>query len=350
MSWFKRGHSESGKSRQSSDTASCNSNDSLEGQGRTRRDTDPATCLEVFRNHWEQAYGIISSRLDPDTGKSTPDEIDAVSSNFEQMVTLLAEEEGEGGQGMPGPILHYLLEHEILEKFCGWCHRNYDDTGKLIKEQLRMFEHLISQSHQLLLIHKPVIRPLLNLLAYCADGSPSAEIEPSLVLVLHQICISISKESVILESFFKMNADHGPTKFLIFSLLIPYLHRDKALGQQARDALLLIMALSSKHPHIGKYIAENSDFCPVSTCNFINLSCNTTKPTNDFCGLRRLRSAWASTLSDQSSLYALQVPKDSRFHYADSEDLSDRADAQADLRWAHRSFCWFCHAAAHFLL
>lgn len=261
MSWFKRGRSESGKSRQSSDTASCNSDEIHDG--RMRRDTDPDTCLQVFCNHWEQAYKVISSKMDPSNGKSTPDEIDAVSSNFEQMVTLLAEEEGEGGQGMPGPILHYLLEHEILEKFCGWCHRNYDDTGKLIKEQLRMFEHLISQSHQLLLIHKPVIRPLLNLLAYCADGCCSEEIEPSLVLVLHQVCISISKQTVILESFFNMNADHGPTKFLIFSLLIPYLHRDKAIGQQARDALLLIMALSSKHPHIGKYIAENSDFCPV---------------------------------------------------------------------------------------
>ena len=29
---------------------------------------------------------------------------------------------------------------------------------------------------------------------------------------------------------------------------------------------------------------------------------------------------------------------------------SDRPDAQTDLslRWAHRSFCWFCHEAAHF--
>ena len=24
-----------------------------------------------------------------------------------------------------------------------------------------------------------------------------------------------------------------------------------------------------------------------------------------------------------------------------------RAGAQADLRWAHMSVCWFCHAAAH---
>ena len=38
------------------------------------------------------------------------------------------------------------------------------------------------------------------------------------------------------------------------------------------------------------------------------------------------------------------------FLHADSEDLSDWADAQADLslRWTQRSFCWFCHEAAHF--
>ena len=42
------------------------------------------------------------------------------------------------------------------------------------------------------------------------------------------------------------------------------------------------------------------------------------------------------------------------FLHADSEDSdqtgrSDWADTQADLsiRWAHMSFCWFCHEAAH---
>ena len=36
------------------------------------------------------------------------------------------------------------------------------------------------------------------------------------------------------------------------------------------------------------------------------------------------------------------------FLHADSEDCTDWADAQADLclRWAHRSFYWFCRAAA----
>ena len=37
------------------------------------------------------------------------------------------------------------------------------------------------------------------------------------------------------------------------------------------------------------------------------------------------------------------------FLHADSEDRSDWADAQADLnlRRVQRSFCWFCHEAAH---
>ena len=35
-------------------------------------------------------------------------------------------------------------------------------------------------------------------------------------------------------------------------------------------------------------------------------------------------------------------------HWEHSEDWSDWVNAQADqsLRWAHRSFCWFCHATA----
>lgn len=260
MSWFNKIRSESRNSNPSSETGSISSDGVPER--RARRDTDPQTCLEVFLNHWEQANKIIQRDVD-NREKSSEDEINAVSHNFEQMVTLLAEEDGEEGEGMPGPILHFLLENEILERFCGWCHHYHGTRVHLVSEELRMFEHLISQSHQLLLIHKPVIRPLLNLLAYCADGYNSPEIESSHVLVLHQVCVSISKETAILESFFNMNADHGPTKFLIFSLLIPYIHREGKVGQQARDALLLIMTLSAKYPHIGKYIAENSDFCPV---------------------------------------------------------------------------------------
>ena len=56
-----------------------------------------------------------------------------------------------------------------------------------------------------------------------------------------------------------------------------------------------------------------------------------------------------SDQSDQSSLCAQWVAKDPRFLHADRED-SDQTGRTADLGlcWAHRSFCWFCQAAALF--
>ncbi|XP_076117616.1 FHF complex subunit HOOK-interacting protein 1B-like isoform X2 [Mytilus galloprovincialis] len=258
MSWFKRGRNDSKLSSKSG------SSDSLL-DGRPRSETDPQTCLEVFKNHWSQAVGIINKGQIQDKGQQAIDEVDTVFQNFEQMLTLLENEEGldDNGQGMPGPILHYLLENQIFEKVSVWCQSQTEQTDKIILEQLRLYEQLISQSHQILLIHKAVIQPLLRLLSFCEETQNSAEIEVRLVLVLHQICVCISQQTLILESFFNTNANHGPARFLIFSLLIPFIHRERRIGQQARDALLLIMSLSSKHPHIGQYIAEHSDFCPV---------------------------------------------------------------------------------------
>ena len=55
-----------------------------------------------------------------------------------------------------------------------------------------------------------------------------------------------------------------------------------------------------------------------------NMSRDMTKPTNWVYAQRRLRSAWASAQSDQSSLCAQWVAKDPSFLHADSEDWSDR--------------------------
>ena len=65
-----------------------------------------------------------------------------------------------------------------------------------------------------------------------------------------------------------------------------------------------------------------------------------------FCAPPRLISVWA----DQS--LAVRMKKAWVLIYplsAQRRLWSDWADAQADpsLRWAHMSFCWFCHDAAH---
>lgn len=53
-------------------------------------------------------------------------------------------------------------------------------------------------------------------------------------------------------------------RFTVFSLLIHYVHRDGALGQQARDALLLCMVLSKNNEAIAEFIAHQSTVCPVN--------------------------------------------------------------------------------------
>ena len=65
-----------------------------------------------------------------------------------------------------------------------------------------------------------------------------------------------------------------------------------------------------------------------------------TKPTKWLCAERRLRSAFTVRSRPKLSLWGQR------------RLWSEWAHAQADLslRWAHRSFLWFCHEAAHFLL
>lgn len=81
----------------------------------------------------------------------------------------------------------------------------------------------------------------------------------------HQVCVTMARQPVVLEMLFRAApAQQGSTNLLIFSLLVPFIHRDGAIGQQARDALLLVMAASASHEAVARYIAENSYFCPVS--------------------------------------------------------------------------------------
>lgn len=65
--------------------------------------------------------------------------------------------------------------------------------------------------------------------------------------------------------------DQGAANFLIFSLLIPFIHREGLVGQQARDALLLIMSLSAENQRVAQHIAENTYFCPVRRCGCLSL-------------------------------------------------------------------------------
>ncbi|KAG8196983.1 hypothetical protein JTE90_013132 [Oedothorax gibbosus] len=235
-------------------------------------------CLEVFKTHWQQAYTIIEKNGFGPHSFPTSDDVTGVIKNLEQMITLLLQEaqqspmvngtSKEDPHPSTGPLLDYLLVEGCLDKLLSWSIKAGEFVNVLKMEQLKFYEILVTNCHQDLLFHKPVVRPLLKLLSSCGDCAP-VDVEKRLIILLNTLCVCLTQFPDLLQVFFGASSDHGSTRsekrdmFLIFSLLIPFVHREGAIGQQARDALLLCMALSRRNESIGLYIAEHSNFCPV---------------------------------------------------------------------------------------
>uniref|UniRef100_A0A3Q0S6D1 FHF complex subunit HOOK interacting protein 1A n=1 Tax=Amphilophus citrinellus TaxID=61819 RepID=A0A3Q0S6D1_AMPCI len=241
--------------------ASVVANGNRDGQSLVLKGVDPETCMIVFKNHWAQVVKILEKH-DPLSrfGAIPGDEASAVQNYVEHMLFLLMEEES-GQAGAMGPILEFVVMENVMERLFVWSlRREFTDDMKL--EQLKMYEMLVGQARQPLLHHKPILRPLMMLLSSCS-GTTAPAVEAELVLLLNQLCFVLAKDPSILELFFHTSEDQGATNFLIFSLLIPFIHREGTVGQQARDALLLIMSLSAENERVAKHIAENTYFCPV---------------------------------------------------------------------------------------
>ncbi|KAA0706500.1 Protein FAM160A1 [Triplophysa tibetana] len=252
------------------------------GRAFSLRGVDPETCMIVFRNHWTQVLRILDKH-DPGRGVSLSgaqrfgpipgDEASAVQNYVEHMLFMLMEEE-RGHGGAMGPILEFVVVENVMEKLFLWSlRREFTDDMKL--EQLHMYEMLLTRAKQPLLHHKPVLKPLMMLLSACSSsctapgkhtcstGGGGAAVEAELVSLLHQLCRVLVKDASVLELFFHGSEDQGAANFLLFSLLIPFVHRDGTVGAQARDALTLIMNLSSQNHLVAKHIAESTYFCPV---------------------------------------------------------------------------------------
>lgn len=233
-------------------------------QGLSLQGVDPETCMIVFTTHWAQVLKILEKH-DPlkntqaKYGAISPDEASTVQNYVEHMLFLLIEEQAKDAS--MGPILEFVVSENIMEKLFLWSlRREFTDETKI--EQLKMYEMLVTQSHQPLLHHKPILKPLMMLLSSCS-GTSTPTVETELVVLLNQLCSIIAKDPSILELFFHTSEDQGAANFLIFSLLIPFIHREGTVGQQARDALLFIMSLSAENNVVANHIAENTYFCPV---------------------------------------------------------------------------------------
>ncbi|XP_047372568.1 FHF complex subunit HOOK interacting protein 1B isoform X4 [Sciurus carolinensis] len=229
---------------------------------------DPETCLMVFKNHWSQVVRILE-RQGPRAAPGGADDLSAVRNHTYQMLTLLAEDRAvPSAPTVPGPLLEFALHEDLLTRVLTW-QLQWDELGDGVEErraeQLKLFEMLVSEARQPLLRHGPVREALLTLLDACGRPVPSSPaLDEGLVLLLSQLCVCVAREPSLLEFFLQPPPEPGAApRLLLFSRLVPFVHREGTLGQQARDALLLLMALSAGSPTVGRYIADHSYFCPV---------------------------------------------------------------------------------------
>lgn len=213
----------------------------------------------------------ILERQGPRAAPGGADDLSAVRNHTYQMLTLLAEDRTVSSvPTAPGPLLEFALREDLLTRVLTW-QLQWDELGDGVEErraeQLKLFEMLVSEARQPLLRHGPVREALLILLDACGRPVPSSPaLDEGLVLLLSQLCVCLAREPSLLEFFLQPPSEPGAApRLLLFSRLVPFVHREGSLGQQARDALLLLMALSAGSPTVGRYIADHSYFCPVST-------------------------------------------------------------------------------------
>ncbi|XP_053985299.1 FHIP family protein AAEL005291 isoform X2 [Hylaeus volcanicus] len=257
------------------------------------KDADPSACYDSFCKHWQQAYEIIL-HTSPPKGILNQDDVLGVVNHIDHMVTLLVLElrdsyshnnYRQSTTATHSPCLEYLLSENLLVKLYDWSINTGRFNNAVRLEQLKLYELLVSHN-SILLAHEPVARPLLRLLEDCANDIMPLEVEKKLVVLLNQLCVTLMQNMALLDLFFHPTAT-GKNKlveciyiiykkyilkyysiqicyrFIIFTLLIPHVHREGGVGQQARDAMLLCMSLSKRNDEVGVYIADHSNICPV---------------------------------------------------------------------------------------
>lgn len=112
---------------------------------------------------------------------------------------------------------------------------------------LGIYERLVarnySQTH-CLLVHKPVLLPLLELLQWCQENFKDRSFQKSsinkhFVLLLHQICMKISDDARLLDFFFNPRCTDESDEFknqkpfLVFNLLVGYIFGFDDISYQA---------------------------------------------------------------------------------------------------------------------
>ncbi|KAL1493126.1 hypothetical protein ABEB36_011247 [Hypothenemus hampei] len=230
----------------------------IRGPVNNDQEYDPQACYDSFRGHWNQALRILQ-RV-----KQLPvhDDVLGVVSHLEQMITLLLYDmNGVDRHSITvdsSRCLEHLLHENVLDRLFEWSIRAGSYTNAVKCQQMKLYDTLIGQTRHFLLQHNSFVKPLMKLLNSCHGEVFSKEINNHLVDLLNQISTLLMQYPEFIKLFFVRDKDVN--RFIIFSLLIPFVHKENSIGMKARDALLLCMSLSKKDSDVALYISTYSNF------------------------------------------------------------------------------------------
>ncbi|KAJ6215971.1 hypothetical protein RDWZM_010471 [Blomia tropicalis] len=283
-------------------------------------DSLKSAILDSFRMHWAQAWSIMADKI---KDQITMDDLSSIVNHLEQMISLLIEDNtsNNGGNNTTTtiinnnntpigdmnkstnnidqydikndhldetyydnndnrhrtasqtnitnlnatndnvtPLLDFLFMESILDKILDWSEMAGEWKYAMYLEQLKLYELIISQlsttTNSMILLEQSFHRPMIRLfdilfivIQKCTFSFGNfVEIEKRLVLLLNTLCVAISQNQQLIQVLF---------------LLIQFVHRDGAIGQQSRDALLLCLSLSRVDERFATYIVQRTDFCPL---------------------------------------------------------------------------------------
>eukprot|EP00092_Neocalanus_flemingeri_P054502 GFUD01064198.1.p1 GENE.GFUD01064198.1~~GFUD01064198.1.p1 ORF type:complete len:887 (+),score=170.61 GFUD01064198.1:94-2754(+) len=239
---------------------------------------DCGIFYQTFTHHWVACrdrihdYEPLSDRVS--------DDILTVAAQLEQMLQLLQLELGANNNSNHNTspmsdssptetsILDMVLSDKdnILAQIVGWTKSiPYNQSDQLLVLEIQFCEVLLSckRSGQTVLSHVKMLHPLLSLLDIIntlpQGHEPSVNLQSSLLGLVHTLCVLLMENPSLLDLF---TCNDNP-RFILFSLLTPYLHKPGQQGQQARDSLLLCISLSSRNSNVENYISDHSNFCPI---------------------------------------------------------------------------------------
>ncbi|XP_040570381.1 FHIP family protein v1g243165 isoform X1 [Lepeophtheirus salmonis] len=235
-------------------------------------------CYVTFCSLWEQLRNITSKTLLPNY-----DDIIICINLVDQMVHLLQLEILEEQLGYP--CLQLIMKENIPAHILGTSRMpvHIDLQEKLQLHLLRLYLTIFEKPSifESFLPCESISKPLFELLSELDENNNNNNINDAMnqnlnfsskncvndlqvINLMSQICGELMCNESLLYLFQESDSTKiSKNSVMPFRFLTKFIHNDKWIGQQARDAMLGCVSLSERVPDLDYYISEYTDFCPV---------------------------------------------------------------------------------------